>query len=249
MNPQFPHFELSFLFEKVIPLLKRNRFKSFFFYIIFLLYFSVPSFQLPVLEYNGFRLTSLMEQRAIERNLIFYPRQSWVSIDDVNPNLLRSIIAMEDGSFFIHKGIDWKELENSMRVNKRRRHFARGGSTITMQLAKNLFLTTQKSFLRKGKEFLIAVRMEKELSKKAILQNYINAVEWGDGIFGIKAASKEYFNKEPNELTTNECARLAAVIPSPLRYKPNTNAGYVLRRSSIILGRISDVILFPKDNL
>ena len=91
--------------------------------------------------------------------------------------------------------------------------------------------------------------MEKELSKKAILQNYINAVEWGDGIFGIKAASEEYFNKEPDQLTINECARLAAVIPSPLRYKPNTNSGYVLRRSSIIRGRIGDIVLFPKDNL
>ena len=153
---------------------------------------------------------------------------------------------MEDGSFFMHKGIDWKELKTSIRVNKRRRHYARGGSTITMQLAKNLFLTTQKSLLRKGKEFLIAVRMEKELPKRAILQNYMNAVEWGDGIFGIKAASEKYFNKEPDQLTTNECARLAAVIPSPLRYKPNTNAGYVLRRSSIIRGRMGDVILFPK---
>jgi len=249
MKSQFPDFELSFLFEKIIPLIKRNKFKSFFLYIIFLVYFGIPSFQIPVLEYNSFRVTSLMEQRAIEKKLLFYPHQSWVSIDDVNPNLLRAVIAMEDGSFFKHKGIDWKELKTSMRVNKRRRHYARGGSTITMQLAKNLFLTTQKSFLRKGKEFLIAVRMEKELSKKEILQNYINAVEWGDGIFGIKAASEEYFNKEPDQLTTNECARLAAVIPSPLRYKPNTNTGYVLRRSAIIRGRIGDVLLFPKKSL
>ncbi len=246
MKSQFPHFELSLFWEKSIPFIKRNKFKSFFFYIIFLLYFSIPSFQIPVLEYNSFRVTSLMEQRAIEHELIFYPHQSWISIDNVNPKLLKAIIAMEDGSFFKHKGIDWKELKTSLRVNKRRRHFARGGSTLTMQLAKNFFLTTQKSFLRKGKEFLIAVRMEKELSKKAILQNYINAVEWGDGIFGIKAASEKYFNKEPNQLSINECTRLASVIPSPLRYKPNTNAGYVLRRSSIIRGRINDILLFPE---
>jgi monofunctional biosynthetic peptidoglycan transglycosylase len=249
MKLQFPHFELNFLFEKILPFIKRNKFKSFFFYIIFLLYFSVPSFQIPLLEYNSFRVTSLMEQRAIEHKLIFYPRQSWVSIDEVNPDLLKAIIAMEDGSFFVHKGIDWKELKTSIRINKRRRYYARGGSTITMQLAKNLFLTTQKSLLRKGKEFLIAVRMEKELSKIAILQNYINAIEWGDGIFGIKAASEKYFNREPDQLTTNECARLAAVIPSPLRYKPNTNAGYVLRRSSIIRGRMGDIVLFPKESL
>jgi len=170
MQLQFPHFELGWFYEKTIPLIKRNKFKSFFFYIIFLLYFSVPSFQIPVLEYNSFRVTSLMEQRAIENELLFYPQQSWVSVDDVTPNLLRAIIAMEDGSFFVHKGIDWKELKTSIRVNKRRRRTARGGSTITMQLAKNLYLTTEKSLLRKGKEFLIAVRMEKELPKKAILK-------------------------------------------------------------------------------
>jgi len=249
MQLQFPHFELGWFYEKTIPLIKRNKFKSFFFYIIFLLYFSVPSFQIPVLEYNSFRVTSLMEQRAMENELLFYPQQSWVSVDDVTPNLLRAIIAMEDGSFFVHKGIDWKELKTSIRVNKRRRRTARGGSTITMQLAKNLYLTTEKSLLRKGKEFLIAVRMEKELPKKAIIKNYINAVEWGDGIFGIKAASEEYFKKDPGELTRSECSRLAAVIPSPLRYKPNTNSGYVLRRSSIIRGRMSDIILFPGKRL
>jgi monofunctional biosynthetic peptidoglycan transglycosylase len=190
-----------------------------------------------------------MEQRAIEDSLIYYPRQSWVDIDDVTPNLLKAIIAMEDGSFFIHKGVDWKELETSIRTNRRRGRSARGGSTITMQLAKNLFLTTDKSFFRKGKEFIISVRMEKELSKKAILENYINAVEWGEGIFGIKEASEEYFKKEPDKLTKGECSRLAAVIPSPLRHKPNTNSAYVLRRSSIIRGRMDYVVLYPEKKL
>jgi monofunctional biosynthetic peptidoglycan transglycosylase len=190
-----------------------------------------------------------MEQRAIEKKLIFYPKQSWVEIDDVSPNLLKGIIAMEDGSFFIHKGVDWKELETSIRTNRRRGRSARGGSTITMQLAKNLFLTTEKSFLRKGKEFIISVRMEKELSKKAILENYINAVEWGEGIFGVKEASEEYFKKEPGKLTKGECSRLAAVIPSPLRHKPNTNSAYVLRRSSIIRGRMNDIVLYPEKKL
>ena len=91
--------------------------------------------------------------------------------------------------------------------------------------------------------------MEKEISKKAILQNYINAVEWGDGIFGIKKASEIYFHKEPSELNLNECTRLAAVIPSPLVHKPNANSNYVLRRSSIIRGRLGDIILFPKSRL
>lgn len=187
-----------------------------------------------------------MEQRAIENNLLFYPRQSWVDIVDVNPNLLRSIISMEDGSFFQHKGIDWKELKTSMRLNQRRGRASRGGSTITMQTAKNLYLTTDKSLLRKAKELLITFRMEKELSKKGILQNYINAVEWGNGIFGIKKAADIYFKKDPDELNKNECARLAAVIPSPLKYQPDQNSRYVIRRASIIRGRMNDVILFPE---
>ncbi|RPI65288.1 MAG: hypothetical protein EHM47_18895 [Ignavibacteriales bacterium] len=138
-----------------------------------------------------------------------------------------------------------KNLKTSLRTNRVRGRSARGGSTITMQLAKNLFLTTEKSFLRKGKEFIITMRMEKELSKKAILENYINAVEWGDGIFGIEEAAEEYFNKDPADLSKTECSRLAAVIPSPLKYKPNINSAYVIRRSSIIRGRMDDVILFP----
>jgi monofunctional biosynthetic peptidoglycan transglycosylase len=249
MYPQFPQLEISEPFERFLNLVKENKLKSIILYLVFLFYFSIPSFSIPVLEFNSFRVTSLMEQRALEYNLNFYPRQSWTNIDDVTPYLLKAVISMEDGSFFMHKGVDWKELENSIRKNRRMRRNTRGGSTITMQLAKNLFLTTEKSFLRKGKEFIISMRMEKELSKKAILENYINAVEWGDGIFGIEEAADEYFKKEPGKLTKGECSRLAAVIPSPLKYKPNINSGYVLRRSSIIRGRMNDVVLFPGKKL
>jgi monofunctional biosynthetic peptidoglycan transglycosylase len=245
-NIQFPQLEISLLLEKSFPYLKARKIQSIILYFLSILYLSIPSFQIPVLEYSHFRITSLMQQRAIEHNLLFYPRQEWINIDDVNPKLLKGIISMEDGSFFQHKGIDWKELNTALKVNKRRGRAVRGGSTLTMQLAKNLYLTTKKSIFRKAKEFLITIRMEKELSKRGILQNYINAVEWGDGIFGIKEASEIYFNKEPWQLTTNECAKLAAVIPSPLVHAPNKNSGYVLRRASIILGRLNDIVLFLK---
>ena len=249
INLQFPKNELGNLFDKIIPFVKKHRSKSILLYILFIMYFSLPSFQIPLLEYSHFRITSLMEQRAFEHNMIFYPKQSWVSIDEVNPYLLKAIISMEDGNFFQHKGVDWKQIKTSIRTNKRRGRTVRGGSTITMQLAKNLYLNTGRNFYRKAKELLIAFRMEKEISKKAILQNYINAVEWGDGIFGIKKASEIYFHKEPSELNLNECTRLAAVIPSPLVHKPNANSNYVLRRSSIIRGRLGDIILFPKSRL
>lgn len=244
-NFQLPPNELGNYFSNLIPHLKKNKLTSILLYVFFLIYFSIPSLQIPILEYNGFRITALMEQRAIENYLLFYPHQSWISIKNVNPILLKSIISMEDGSFFAHHGIDWKEFYNSIRANDRRGKTVRGGSTITMQLVKNLYLSTDRSIFRKAKELIISARMEKELSKKTILESYINAIEWGDGIFGIAAASEEYFGKDPSELTLTECSKLAAVIPSPLIHQPNINSGYVRRRSGIIRGRLNDVILFP----
>jgi monofunctional glycosyltransferase len=244
---QFPINELAEIFSKIVPILRKRKTFFSFIYLMSIFYFSIPSFSIPWLQYNGTRITSLMEQRAMQNFMFFYPRQSWVDIDDVNPNLLKAIISMEDGKFFIHKGIDWKELKTSMRLNKRRGRSVRGGSTISMQLSKNLFLSTSKSVFRKGKEFLITLRMEKELSKKSILENYVNIVEWGDGIFGIVEASKIYFNKDPQELSATESSCLAAVIPSPLRYDPSANSRYVGRRSSIIRGRLVDVQLFPDE--
>jgi monofunctional biosynthetic peptidoglycan transglycosylase len=114
-----------------------------------------------------------------------------------------------------------------------------------MQLAKNLFYTTDKSIIRKGKELITTFRIEKEISKKAILENYVNIIEWGDGIFGIGKAADVYFNKKPSELNLNEASRLAAVIPSPLVHKPNENSRYVLRRAGIVRSRLNDIILFP----
>jgi monofunctional biosynthetic peptidoglycan transglycosylase len=243
---QLPPNELAEYFSKLKEIALKRKLLSFFIYISLILYFSIPSFNIPWLQYGSTRITSLMQQRALENFMVFYPRQSWVDIDDVNPNLLKAIISMEDGKFFAHKGIDWKELKTSIRLNKRRGRSVRGGSTITMQLSKNLFLSTSKSILRKGKEFLITLRMEKEISKKSILENYINIVEWGDGIFGIKKAAEIYFNKEPHELSAIECSRLGAVIPSPLRHDPSVNSRYVNRRASIIRGRLSDIELFPE---
>jgi monofunctional glycosyltransferase len=238
--------ELALYAEKLISVIKRRKVMAFLLYFLFLFYFSIPSLQIPFLEYNRFYVTSLMEQRSLENNLLFYPQHSWISINDVNPVLLKSIISMEDGSFFYHKGIDWKELNISLKLNQRRGRTGRGASTITMQTAKNLYLTTGKTFLRKGKEVLIAARMEKELSKKSILENYVNLIEWGDGIFGIKKAAEIYFNKTPGNLNRDESARLAAVIPSPLKNSPADNSAYVLRRSSIIRGRVNDIKLFPE---
>ena len=247
LNAQFPENELGEILNRILPSFKKKKIRFSILYIIFLIYFSLPALHIPYFEYYHFRITSLMEQRALDNDLIYYPGQSWTAIDNVNPNLLRAIISMEDGEFFSHKGIDWSELNLALRQNLRRHRIYRGGSTITMQLAKNLFYTTEKSIFRKGKEILTTLRMEKELSKRTILQAYINAAEWGEGLFGINAASEEYFHKKPDELNINECSRLAAVLPSPLIHPPDQNSRYVLRRSSIIRGRLNDVILFPDE--
>jgi len=240
---QFPENEVGVLFNKFVIKYKRKKLLFSILYLVIIFYFTMPSFLVPVLEYKGFRVTALMEQRAIESGLFYYPRQSWVNLKDVNPNLSRCIVGLEDGKFFKHKGIDWYELEKSLRVNKRRKRIARGGSTITMQVAKNLFLSTDKNIFRKAKEFLITCRLEKEISKQAILENYLNAIEWGDGIFGAVKAAEVYFKKEPDELNINECSRMAAVIPSPLRHKPSDNSGYVSRRASRSRSLYNDIIL------
>lgn len=238
---QFQPNELGNLFDKFLPFYRQRKKTYWLVYILLLFYLSLPSFMIPTLEWGRFRVTALMEQRAIENYMLFYPRQSWSSFGDINPMLPKCIIGLEDGKFFNHKGIDWYELEKSLATNKRRQKVARGGSTITMQLAKNLFLNTNRSVLRKAKEFVITLRMEKEISKEAILTNYLNAVEWGDGIFGAKKAADIYFNKKPSELSFNECSRMAAVIPSPLRHKPSDNSGYVGRRATRSRGRSADV--------
>ena len=240
---QFYSCELGIIFDKLLIWYKQRKFVSFCLYVVIVFYLSIPSFSIPFLEYGEFRVTSLMEERALGSFLLFLPKQSWADLDEINPNLLRSIISMEDVNFFRHKGIDWREIEKSMRANKRKKRIARGGSTITMQLAKNLFLRTDKNIFRKAKEFLITTRLEKEVSKNTILENYVNAVEWGDGIFGIKKASEIYFDKQPKDLTINESSRLAAVIPSPLKHKPTDNSSYVRRRSSLIKGRYNDILL------
>lgn len=243
---QFYSCELGIIFDKLLIWYRKRKLVSLCLYLLIVFYISIPSFSIPFLEYDEFRVTSLMEERALGNFLLFFPKQSWADLDEINPNLLRSIISMEDGNFFRHKGIDWREIEKSLRANKRKKRIARGGSTITMQLAKNLFLRTDKNIFRKAKEFLITTRLEKEVSKNTILESYVNAIEWGEGIFGISKASEIYFNKQPKELTINESSKLAAVIPSPLKHKPTDNSSYVRRRSSLIKGRYNDIILESK---
>jgi len=164
--------------------------------------------------------------------------QVWIPISKVSPYLIEAVIVSEDASFFDHQGVDWYEVRESIKKNLQRGRIARGASTITMQVAKNLFLSTSRDPLRKLAEVIIAFRIEQKLSKRRILEIYLNIIELGDGIFGVESASRKYFGKSASELTMEEAARLASIIPSPLRYTPNSNKRFVSWRSKIILNRM-----------
>ena len=205
-------------------------------------YFSLPNDSLRELQRKNPRITAMMEQREQEAGAVgarFAVQQTWVPISRISPHLVHAVIVAEDGTFYEHSGVDWYEVEESIEKNLEKGKAARGGSTISQQLAKNLFLSTSKDPMRKLKELIITLRMEKMLSKRRILEIYLNVIEWGNGVFGAEVAARTYFGTSAADITRDEAARLAAVIPSPLRHQPNQRSQYVARRSSIILERMT----------
>jgi monofunctional glycosyltransferase len=207
-------------------------------------------FEILTLPYYGvYRLktenpteSALMRQRLDEAEDEGKPlkiTQRWIPLSRVPRHVINAIIVAEDGTFYEHGGIDWFEVQESFEKNLAEGRPARGASTITQQLAKNLFLSTSKDPIRKLKEVAITLMMERVLTKQRILELYLNIIEWGRGIFGIEAASRTYFGKSTSALTIDEATRLAAVIPSPLRHQPNVDSRYVVRRKAIVLGRMS----------
>jgi monofunctional biosynthetic peptidoglycan transglycosylase len=187
------------------------------------------------------KITTLMEIRkkeAKEKGYNLIIQQKWVPLSQISDHLKHAVIVAEDGTFFEHEGIDWYEVKESIKKDIKKGKFVRGASTITQQLAKNLFLSTSKDPIRKLKEFLIAKMLEDELSKSRILELYLNVIEWGNGIFGAESAAMIYFGKHASELTREEASRLAATLPSPLQHQPNSEQRYVKFRRNIILARM-----------
>jgi monofunctional biosynthetic peptidoglycan transglycosylase len=171
--------------------------------------------------------TSVMRQRADEaRHAGRKPRhlQRWVPLSRVSRHLIHAVVAAEDPKFFGHEGVDWAAVRESIETDIRKRRLARGGSTITQQLAKNLFFTTDKNPLRKLRELVVARWLEEDLSKARILELYLNVIEWGDGVYGAEAAAQRYYGKPSADLDETEAAGLAAMVPSPRRINPRTNA-------------------------
>jgi monofunctional biosynthetic peptidoglycan transglycosylase len=185
--------------------------------------------------------TSLIRQRRAEagsKNPGASAGLRWVAFDQIPSLLKRCILVSEDASFYDHKGIDYAELKASLKQDLKEGRLSRGGSTITQQLAKNLYLSTSKSFVRKLREFLIARRLEKALSKNRIFHIYLNVIEWGPGVYGIQAAARHWFGKDVSDLTLEEMVRLTAIIPRPLRSDPRRNDGWMKFKGRWIAGTL-----------
>lgn len=164
-------------------------------------------------------------------------RWVWVPLSRISPYLIQAVLIAEDDKFFQHEGFDWESMRKALETNLRRRRIVFGGSTITQQLAKNLFLSPERSLARKLREAAIAYQLEQALSKKRILELYMNVVEWGPGVYGAEAAAQTYFHKSASELRISEAIRLASVLPNPHRFSPLDDTRRRLLRKRRIIAR------------
>ena len=194
---------------------------------------------------------------AVEKNEILWS-QDWVN--DTSKTLKRAVIASEDAGFVDHGGVDWDALERAWERNQKAEARAEkrvqakptalkpapkvvGGSTITQQLAKNLFLSGERNLVCKGQEFVITLTLEALLSKQRILEIYLNNVEWGEGVFGAQAAARHYFRVDARQLSPGQAARLAVMLPAPKRFEKRPGSAYVLSRAATIEARMGSVEL------
>jgi monofunctional biosynthetic peptidoglycan transglycosylase len=167
--------------------------------------------------------------------------QHWATYSRISPDLKRAVLVAEDDAFWRHEGVDLEQLQQSIEIDWARGKFSRGGSTITQQLAKNLYLSPSKNPLRKLRELIIARRLEAELKKARILELYLNVIEWGDGVYGVDGAARGYFQKSAAELGPAESALLAAAIVNPRLLNPAHPSARLLRRQQLILRRMGAV--------
>ena len=178
----------------------------------------------------------LLELRVKKPDAVL--KKTWVPYDKISINLKRAIIASEDAKFVDHEGFDWEGIQKAMEKNQKKGRLVAGGSTITQQLAKNLFLTPDKSYFRKLEEAIITLMIETCWSKRRIFEVYLNVIEWGNGVFGAEAAARHYFNSSAAQLGSEQSARLAGMVPNPRYYDKNRGAPGLAKKTSIILGRM-----------
>jgi len=178
------------------------------------------------------------EREAREQGVGYSEWRQWVPLERVAATLRGAVLVAEDDKFFTHDGLDWNEIRRSAQRDLRAHHVVRGGSTITQQLAKNLWLGSARTPWRKFEEMILAVRLEHALSKRRILELYLNTIEWGPGVYGIDAAARHWFGVGAGSLTANQAVRLAAVIINPRRFSPVEPDARIERRIQVIAGRL-----------
>jgi monofunctional biosynthetic peptidoglycan transglycosylase len=167
----------------------------------------------------------------------------WVGYGAISPHLKRAVVAAEDARFVEHEGVDWDAVKQALDANRKRGRPARGGSTISQQLAKNLFLSPERSYLRKGQELVITAMIEALWDKRRILEVYLNVAEWGDGVFGAEAAARHYFGTSAARLGAEQSATLAVMLPRPKFYDRNRNSAYLAQRAGTILRFMGDSVI------
>ncbi len=185
---------------------------------------------------TAFMAASLERLRATDREARL--KHAWVPYDRISQNLKRAVVAAEDAKFTDHEGFDWEAIERAFEKNKAKGKVVAGGSTISQQLAKNLFLSPSRSTWRKGQEAIITVMIEHLMDKRRILEIYLNVIEWGDGVFGAEAAARHYFGGSAASLGPEASARLAAMVPNPRFYDRNRNTRWLNRKTQMILERM-----------
>ncbi len=210
--------------------------------------FSLPDVR--PLKKNNPRTTAFIELRrreAARQGKAFEPKMNWTRWENISPHLKNAVLTAEDDMFYRHDGVDWESTRIAMAKNWEKKRLAFGGSTITQQVSRNLYLSPSKNPLRKLKEYFIARRLERDLGKRRIFELYLNIAEWGKGIFGAEAASRAYFGKPCSELTPDEAIAMAVVLPNPRRWKPVGGSRYVERNKRRILERMRASGFLPEE--
>ena len=224
----------------VRPLFHRIRIWAFKFILLFLIVTVLPVLALRFLPPLA---TTLMVERRIEslfREGKYSPTYDWVAFDKISPAMSAAVIASEDQTFLQHSGFDWKAIQKALDHNERSAR-TKGASTLTQQTAKNVFLWSRRSWVRKGFEAYFTFLLEIFWNKRRILETYLNVVEFGDGVYGVEAAAQRYFNKPASKLNASEAALLAAILPSPRRYSVKSPGPYVRERQQWILRQMDQI--------
>jgi monofunctional biosynthetic peptidoglycan transglycosylase len=165
-------------------------------------------------------------------------QHQWVPYERISPHLKRAMVAAEDAKFAEHEGFDWEAMQKAWEKNQKRGKVVAGGSTISQQLAKNLFLSGERTAWRKAQEAMITVMMESVMDKRRIFEIYLNVIEWGEGVFGAEAAARHYFGRSAASLSAEQAARMAAMVPNPRFYDRNRAAPWLEKKTQIILARM-----------